>query len=169
MRAFYRSGKPLLILCAANGAAAMVSLAVPFEKEKAMTGLKNGYAKDAVVLTEADMIEREIDERLEAELQAKRAAMRQEIASRMQREKDRQHYEAIAARGREVDAAQEAFDTDPARLAELDASREAMREKLAKADERFRAEQDERERALNAFRAKPRQPRKLDEHGFEIR
>jgi len=126
-------------------------------------------AAEARNKAEAAAIEAEIDARIEAELQAKRAAMRDEIRSRMQREKDKAHYDQIAARGREIEREQEAFDAHPDRLTEFDASRKAMREKLAKADERFRAEQDERERALNAFRAKPRQPRKLDEHGFEIR
>jgi hypothetical protein len=132
----YGSGKPLLILVAANGLAVMVDLAVPM-RERAMQ--TNGHSGKTVrVLTEAEAVEREIDERLEAEVAARRAALRQEIVSRMQREKDKAHYDAIAARGREVEREQEAFDLDPARLTELEASRKIDRERREAADERWR-------------------------------
>jgi hypothetical protein len=43
-------------------------------------------------------IEREIDARLEAELAARRAQMREEIATRMRREASAKHYDRINAR-----------------------------------------------------------------------
>jgi hypothetical protein len=130
----HRSGRPLLVLIMPNGVAGMVDLAVPLVKERAMTKAMNGVA---VTLTENEMIEREVDARLAAEVEAKRAAMRLEVIDKMRREAFKKRMDAIAAHCREVDAAQLAFDTDPQRDVELAASRKAMLEKRAAADARW--------------------------------
>jgi hypothetical protein len=191
----YRSGKPLLILVAANGLAAMVDLAKPLTRERTMQA--NGHSGETVkVLTEAEMvraemvaaetrrreteaaefearkreaaaIEREIDERLEAELQAKRAAMRQEIASRMRHEEFKRKMDWINRPRPDLESPP--TPEEQARLDEqADRSRAERDAKLAANDERWREQEAERERALNEFRAKPPAPRKFDEHGFPV-
>jgi hypothetical protein len=131
----HRSGRPLLILCAANGAAVMIDLAVPLVKERAMAKM-NGVA---VVLNENEIIEAEVDRLVAEEVAKRRAALRLEVADRMRREAFQKRMDEIKRRGDEVDAAQLAFDTDPQRLVELEASRKAMLEKRAAAEARFAA------------------------------
>ena len=63
-----------------------------------------------------DEIEREIDRRPEAELAARRAVLRAEIGSRLQREADRAHYTAIEERWREREARERAAEPERQRI-----------------------------------------------------
>jgi hypothetical protein len=157
-------GRPKLLLHRDAGAPLLVELSVPAKGERVMTEQMNG---SAVPLDVEAQIEREIDERLAAEVAARRAALRLEITSRLQRERDKRHYDAIAERGREVEREQLAFDTDPQREVEREASRKIDRERREAADERWRRGEAARV-AQECAPGKPR-PRKLDSEGFEIR
>jgi hypothetical protein len=116
--------------------------------------MMNGHAKkDVAVLSEAEMIEAEVDRLMEAEVARRRSALRLEVADRMRREAFVKHMDEIKRRGDEVDAAHAAFDADPQRQVELEASRKAMVEKRAAADARW-AEQEARrmdEKGRNGF------------------
>jgi hypothetical protein len=114
---------------------------------------KNGAA---VALSEAEMVEREVDRLLAEEVAKRRAALRQEVIDRMNREKHKAHMDAIAAHCRKVDAEQEAFDRDPQRDVELAASRKAMIEKNAAADARFAESERARIEAARGREGLPR-------------
>jgi hypothetical protein len=164
----HQSGRPLLILYGRNGLAAMIELAKPLTKERAMT-LMNGHSKTDVVveLSEAEAVEAEIDARMAAELQAKRDAMRLEIIGRMEREKTARRYDKINAHHPVEDPP--SAEEQAAMNERFDRARAETAERLAAADERYRREEAEREAALSEARAKPRhQPRKYDENGFPL-
>jgi hypothetical protein len=91
----------------------------------------------AVALTEAEQIEAEVDRLMEEEVAKRRAALRLEIIDRMNREKHKAYMDRIAAHCRKVDAEQEAFDADPQRLVELEASRKIDADRRAAAEARF--------------------------------
>jgi hypothetical protein len=117
-------------------------------------------------MTEAEMIEREVDERLAAEMEARRAAIRLEVADRMRRE-------AFQARMAKINAPhavelprtpeiQRAYD------AQADASHAAMLEKLAKNSERFAALEQARAKGEQAM-PRMRLPGNPNDEGFAIK
>jgi hypothetical protein len=111
---------------------------------------------EPVVLMTAAELEAEVDRQLAAEIEKRRAAMRLEIADRVRREAFQRKMDWIQRRGREVDAAQLAFDTDPQRAVELEASRKVDAERRAASAERYAREEGEREQRRREYFARKR-------------
>jgi hypothetical protein len=116
--------------------------------------MMNGHAKDAAVLTESEQIEAEVERRLSEELEARKAAMRAEIRSRLQREKSKTHYDRINAPHPSelpyTPAEQRARDE------QCEASRKAMVEKNEKNAERYSREEQQREQRRREHLARRR-------------
>jgi len=90
------------------------------------------------------LIEREIDKRMEAEVAAKRQAMRQEIRDRMNREAFEKHMAHINRRRPEIEDPPSA-EEQAARDAQCEASRKAMVERNQVNAERYAREEAARE------------------------
>jgi hypothetical protein len=114
--------------------------------------IEMGEAQNGV--SEAELIEQQVDRELAAEEARRRAVLREEIASKQRREAYSRHLDWVNRRRPEDDppSPEEIAQRDAA----LEASRAAMREKLDANERRWREQEAAREAAE---RRGPRRPR----------